>query len=89
MPKDHVAPKVKYDPGISYDTIYSMGLTQAQVQGDIPLVPESLGGDIPWTAPPSKLVTDMCVSQTKAGLPCRARPIVGNSVCIGHSRVKK
>ena len=96
--KDHVAPKAKYDPGVPLDKINATphhrdGVVLESLNGAIPRTPTSLEGGVAWHMPPAKKkvlapVVEICSAITKAGTPCRAKPIKGEGICIGHSRVK-
>lgn len=37
---------------------------------------------------PERVRVPVCTVKTKAGEACKARPITGQGICIGHSRVK-
>ena len=35
---------------------------------------------------PVSLATAFCSATTRAGAPCKARPVHGSDICIGHTR---
>lgn len=92
--KDHSAPKVAQTLGVKLDELNGVaahkGVVAESLNGGIPRAPGAMDGGIPWQMPPAKkkVKIEVCEVLTKAGTACRAKPIKGQAICIGHSRVK-
>lgn len=78
-------------PQQAYDSVAEKkGIPMHQVrEGVLPAQKGFPPQGIPFDSPgPQRVAVPVCSATKKDGTPCKARPITGRNICIGHSRVK-